>query len=227
MARLARARLSNCFLVHEADGLTLVDTSFRGSGPAIRDVATRLGQPIRRVVLTHAHHDHAGSVDDVVEQLPDVELLVGGREAVLLAGDVRSRATEPSGRLRGPLFEQIKSPPTATLRPGDRIGSLEVIDAAGHTPGHLAFLDVRDRTLICGDAFLTIGDVFVTTELVARFPFPALTGTWHAASALATAERLCDLEPLRLASGHGRVVEQPVVQMRSALARARRRKAWG
>jgi glyoxylase-like metal-dependent hydrolase (beta-lactamase superfamily II) len=40
-----------------------------------------------------------------------------------------------------------------TLAPGERVGSLEVIDAKGHTPGQIVLLDTRDRTLICGDAY--------------------------------------------------------------------------
>src|ERR687886_746883 len=49
--------------------------------------------------------------------------------------------------------------------PGDRVGSLAVIVAPGHTPGHVAFLDTRDRTLIAGDAFQTRGGVAVAGTL--------------------------------------------------------------
>ena len=43
--------------------------------------------PIRKILLTHAHFDHAGSVDDLVDGLPKIELVIGTREARLLAGD--------------------------------------------------------------------------------------------------------------------------------------------
>lgn len=227
LTALTRLRFSNAYFVREPDGLTLVDTSLRGSSGAIVAAAERIGQPIRRIVITHAHHDHAGSLEPLRARLPDAEVLVGERESALLAGDFEPRAGEPRGRLRTYLYEHCRVKPTTLLHPGDRVGSLEVIDATGHTPGQIALLDTRDRTLICGDAFLTIGNPFVTTELVARFPFPALSGTWHAPTALETAQRLCDLEPKRLATGHGRVVEMPADVMREALHRARRKKAWG
>jgi hypothetical protein len=50
------------------------------------------------------------------------------------------------------------------LRPGDRVGSLEVVGAPGHTPGHVAFLDTRDRTLIAGDVFTTLGGTRSSTS---------------------------------------------------------------
>lgn len=225
--QLTRFRLSNAYLVREDDGLTLVDTSLRGSADGILAAAREIGQPIRRVVLTHAHHDHAGALDALVERLPEAEVRVGRREAALLRGDYTRQAGEPQGRLRRYLYEHARAAPAATLSPGDHVGSLQVVDAAGHTPGHLAYLDTRDGTLICGDAYLAVGDVFVTTELVARFPFPALSGTWHAGTALATADRLRALEPRRLATGHGRVVDDPLDAMTAAVQRARRRKAWG
>lgn len=227
LTALTRLRFSNAYFVREPDGLTLIDTSLRGSAGAIIAAARRVGEPISRIVITHAHHDHAGALEALVRRLPDIEVLVGERESALLAGDFEARPGEPRGRLRTYLYEHCDVKPSTLLRPGDRVGSLEVIDASGHTPGQIALLDTRDWTLICGDAFLTIGDPFVTTELVARFPFPALSGTWHAPTALQTAERLCDLEPKRLATGHGRVVEMPIEVMREALSRARRKKAWG
>jgi glyoxylase-like metal-dependent hydrolase (beta-lactamase superfamily II) len=56
--RLTRFGVVNCFLVKEDDGFTLVDTNLTGSAPAILKMAQRLGAPIRRIALTHAHIDH-------------------------------------------------------------------------------------------------------------------------------------------------------------------------
>jgi glyoxylase-like metal-dependent hydrolase (beta-lactamase superfamily II) len=39
------------------------------------------------------------------------------------------------------------------LTGGDRVGSLEVVPSPGHSPGHVSFLDARDRTLIAGDTY--------------------------------------------------------------------------
>ena len=54
---------------------------------------------------------------------------------------------------------QVKTRPSRTVTEGDRIGSLEVVHAFGHTPGQIALLDTRDRSLYCADAYSTLGGV--------------------------------------------------------------------
>lgn len=214
---------TNCYLVREDDGLTLVDCLWPGSTRAILAAAEDSGDPIRRIVLTHAHHDHTGSLEPLRAALPGSELLVGARESSLLQGDFRLLADEPAGNLRQFVYRKRDVEPDTLLESGDRIGSLEVVDAKGHTPGQIGLLDTRDRTLICGDAYLTVGKPFICNERVVRFPVPALVGTWHGPTAVASARALRALEPIRLATGHGRLVEEPVTAMEEALARVRER----
>src|SRR5258708_39372443 len=83
--RLTRFGMINCFLVREADGFALVDTGLRGSAGAILRAAARLGAPIRRIVLTHAHIDHIGSLDRLMATVPSAELAAGHPEARRLA----------------------------------------------------------------------------------------------------------------------------------------------
>ena len=45
------------------------------------------------------------------------------------------------------------------------------------TPGHVSFLDTRDRTLIAGDVFTSYGGLAVTSHFHLRFPFAAIA-TW-------------------------------------------------
>lgn len=221
LARLTRLKFSNVYLVREDDGLTLIDTSLPGSAGAILSAAQELGAPIRRIVLTHAHSDHYGSLDALHQAVPDAEVLVSARDARLLRGDLGPEPGEPSGRLfRGFFWPPAKTAPTRTIAEGDRVGSLEVIAAPGHTPGQVAFLDSRDRSLVCGDAYLALGGLFVTTQPVLRFPLPALLGTWNRARANETARKLRELDPARLATGHGPVLERPAAEMDRAIGEA-------
>jgi len=125
---------------------------------------------------------------------------------------------EPDAKLRGG-YPGAKTAPTSTFAPGDRVGSLEVVAAPGHTPGHVAFFDPRDGTLLCGDAYSTLGGVATASKLNPRFPLVALA-TWHRPTALASARALRDLDPARLAPGHGRIVESPGEAMERAIAAA-------
>jgi hypothetical protein len=51
------------------------------------------------------------------------------------------------------------------------------------------------------------------------FPFPTLA-TWDAKTAFASAEKLTRLGPSFLAPGHGTVLSNPVVMIKTALSRA-------
>lgn len=219
VSRITRFGFVNAYLVTEEDGFTLVDTMVPRSARKILATAARTGRPIVRIVLTHAHIDHIGSLDELAAALPGAEVIVGEREARLLRRDCSLDPGEPRGRLRLSGYPGAKTAPTCTVVPGERIGSLEVVAAPGHTPGQIALLDVRDRTLLCGDAYSTLGGVQTTARPGGRFPLPALA-TWDRPTALASARALRALEPSRLAPGHGRVVHEPAAAMDAAIARA-------
>jgi glyoxylase-like metal-dependent hydrolase (beta-lactamase superfamily II) len=214
--RISRFGLVNAYLVREDDGLTLVDTMIPWSSKPILEAAKAAGAPIVRIALTHAHADHIGSLDALAQALPGVQVLISSRDARLLAKDKTMDPGEP--KLRG-TYPGAKTRPTSTFEPGDRVGSLEVIASPGHTPGHVAFFDPRDGTLLCGDAYSTLGGVATSAKANPRFPLPAMA-TWHKPTALASARALRTLDPARLAPGHGAIVEAPGAAMDRALAAA-------
>jgi glyoxylase-like metal-dependent hydrolase (beta-lactamase superfamily II) len=212
--------LVNAFLVEEDDGLTVIDTAIgRRDAKAILAEAAKLGRPIVRIALTHAHQDHVGGLDALVAELPGVEVLISTRDAKPLAKDLSPEPDEPAdAKMRGG-YPGTETRPTRTLEPGDRVGSLEVLAAPGHTPGHIAFVDTRDRTLIAGDAYSTLGGVATSAKINPLFPMPALA-TWHRPTALETARALRALDPPRLAVGHGKTIENPGAAMDAAIAKA-------
>jgi glyoxylase-like metal-dependent hydrolase (beta-lactamase superfamily II) len=216
VTRVSRLGIVNVFLVREDDGLTLIDTAIPKSAKAIQAAARELGAPIVRIALTHAHGDHIGSLDELAGRLGGAEVLISARDARLLGGD-KSLDPGEEGKLRGS-YPGAKTRPTRTIAPGERVGSLEVIASPGHTPGHVAFLDTRDRTLYCGDVFSTLGGVATSAKVNPRFPLPAIA-TWNKDIELQSARELRALDPARIAPGHGKVVEAPAAAMDAAIAR--------
>lgn len=213
LIQLTRFHFVNAFLVREPDGFTLVDTTMGKAAPSLVDAASSAGGQIRRIALTHGHGDHVGALDALKSQLGDsVEVLMPELDARIHAGE---HVVE--GKLPGS-WPKLTTTPDVRLVGGERVGSLEVIRAPGHSPGHVAYLDTRDRSVIAGDVYTTYGGAAVTNHFHLRFPFAAMA-TWDRALDLESAHTLRDLAPALLAVGHGPAISDSVTAMDRALAR--------
>ena len=215
----------NCYLVLESDGITLIDTAM-GAARIIIEAARHFGKPIRRILLTHSHLDHVGSLDALRSRLPAVQVVAGTREAQLWAEAARGVKPrnmsliqgEPQAPVKGS-FKRLRTPPDMLVAENDVIGSLRVISTPGHTPGHLAFLDERDATLYAGDSLTTFQELRLPFDPCWYFPFTH-TGTWHDETALSSARKLLSFQLKRVLSGHGPQVHEPSAGLRRAIDRA-------
>ena len=214
--QLTRMHFVNAYLIREEDGFTLVDTTVGGGADDLIAVARNAGGSIRRIALTHGHGDHVGSLDVLKQRLGEsVEVLMPELDARIHAGE---RVVE--GKLPGS-WPTVQTVPDVRLRGGDRVGSLEVVASPGHTPGHVSFLDTRDRTLIAGDTFTSYGSVEVSDHFYWRFPLAAMA-TWDKAKDLESARALRAVDPAILLVGHGPAVRAPGAAMEKAVARTGR-----
>jgi glyoxylase-like metal-dependent hydrolase (beta-lactamase superfamily II) len=194
VTQLTLWRMVNAFLVVEDDGsVTLIDTTMKqGTAGIVKAAAGRL----TRIALTHNHSDHIGAVDTLKAEL-------GGSVQVLWPeGDKVTTQTQPD----------------TMLKEGDRVGSLEVVASPGHSPGHIAFLDVRDRTLFAGDVYSTAGGVRVTNKVNPLFPLVGMA-TEDRDLDLVSARKLAELDPALLAVGHGKSIREPRAAMDAAIRR--------
>ncbi|EKN69776.1 metal-dependent hydrolase [Neobacillus bataviensis LMG 21833] len=212
----------NCYLVEEEDGLTLIDAALGYCAKGILKAAETIGKPITKIVLTHAHEDHVGALDSLKAILPEVPVYISIRDHRLMNDDRSLDPHEEQTPIKGGVPKKLKTRANVLLKEGDLVGSLTAIESPGHTPGSMAFLDLRSKALIAGDAFQTRGGIAVAGDLKPLFPFPSF-GTWSKKTALTSAKKLVSYEPELLAVGHGEMVVHPVSVMAQAIENLERK----
>jgi glyoxylase-like metal-dependent hydrolase (beta-lactamase superfamily II) len=203
---LLRFEVGQAYLWQDADGLSLIDTGPVGSGDAIalaiQDLGRRPGE-LRRIVLTHAHGDHAGSAAEI-KQWSDAPLLVHKYDAPLVEG---VQVIPPPVLLdwERPLFAKANmyfSAPSVqvdrVLNDGDTLdfgGGAEVISIPGHTAGSIALHLPQHGMLFTGDA-------------VAEYEGKVILGVFNqdGTAAAHSVSRLAGYDTEVLCFGHGEPV---------------------
>lgn len=223
IARLQTA-ISNVYFVGDtASNWTLVDTGIPGFAPYIRHFAEQkygAGARPRCIVLTHGHFDHAGSALALAREW-DVPIYAHPREMPYITGKSLYPPYDPT--VGGFLALTLRTLPQTyrDLRPYVRdlpadgtvpnMPGWEWHFTPGHAPGHISLFRASDRTLIAGDAFVTVDvdnmvDFLTAKPELNRPPAPA---TCDFEAAQASVQRLADLEPLTVACGHGQAMSGP------------------
>ncbi len=184
-------------------GDTLIDAGFPRATKAI---CKRLrGHTVRAHALTHAHPDHMGSSRKVCEALK-LPFLCGENEVPAAEhGDMRRQAPDPEHWWLGGqhFFMPIAGHPVSrALREGDETGGFTVLDAPGHTPGHIAFWRERDRVLVLGDVVTNVNMTTMREEL--HWPIRLFTHS-HKTNR-ESARKLAALKPRIVCFGHGPVL---------------------
>jgi glyoxylase-like metal-dependent hydrolase (beta-lactamase superfamily II) len=156
------------FLVDDGHELTLVDTLFEGDARHVLEALRALGRradELKHIVITHGHRSHLGGLA-VLKEASGAIVYAHEWEADIVSGDRRAQPVtlRPMQSLRifpfqlGIALGVPKHTPCEVDRAvgeGDRVGPLEVLHAAGHSPGHLAFSWPERGFLIAGDAIAT------------------------------------------------------------------------
>jgi glyoxylase-like metal-dependent hydrolase (beta-lactamase superfamily II) len=109
------------------------------------------GVTLEKILVTHAHMDHAGGVADLAEQ-KNIPIEGPHKEEKFWIDNLPEQ-----GKMFGLGDAQTyrSFTPDRWLDDGDTLTvgnqTLEVIHCPGHTPGHLVFFDPKERLAIVGD----------------------------------------------------------------------------
>lgn len=124
-----------------------------GTRHARRRILRQLeGVTVKAHAITHGHSDHQGSSHAVCEAL-GLPLWCPAREqAAVETGELASLV--PSNLITRWQLRNWAGPANPVARAlvaGDHVGSFEVLDTPGHSPGHISLWRAADRVLIAGD----------------------------------------------------------------------------
>jgi glyoxylase-like metal-dependent hydrolase (beta-lactamase superfamily II) len=172
----------NAWALAAGDGIVLVDTGWHGPGSwghlerALHQVHLRVDL-VRRVVVTHAHIDHAGEApairdaagcevwahprhEHLTSTLDDPEAALARRVEVARQSGVplaplqayaEARRTQGSG-VAGPFVVDRDLVPGVGI--DTDLGRWEVVETPGHAPSHVCLFQRERRLLLSGDHLL-------------------------------------------------------------------------
>lgn len=209
----------NGYILRDDDGqVTLVDMGVTSSGGKVMAALASIGSgpgDVTRLLLTHAHPDHAGGAAHVARET--------GRQFGIHEDDAASAraGTSPprdSSLLLGRLFNRIGGgsfdpvPVGETFTDGQVVpfaGGIEVVHTPGHSPGHAAYLLRESGVLITGDSIFNVRGL--------RWPIKAFCTDFRLTTQ--TAHRLAELDYTVAAFTHGpHLSDRPREHIRRFLA---------
>jgi glyoxylase-like metal-dependent hydrolase (beta-lactamase superfamily II) len=188
-----------CFLLPVPDGIILIDTGMGENAMDIGQALERMGAgwaDISDVVITHAHADHVGGLNDVLSKAGNALVWAGEADAGAVSSGIL-----PSGKASS----DVQVRPAAD---GASIRGLRVIHTPGHTRGHISLLHEGEGFLFVGDAVGTMNGAMV------RPPAPFTADPVEAEESL---RNLARVQAHRMLFSHGAEIPDPNARLRELL----------
>lgn len=203
------------YVIDDPDGLTIIDATIPGQTNAILNQTKPLGKPIKRILITHAHPDHVGSLPEL-KAATNAELILHELEKPVVEGQIPVPRVPPEElgwiKIRPPHTVYKPTPVDRTLSGGETLeimGGLQAVFTPGHAPGHLAFWQPEKRLLFCGDVMFNLTKMGLPLRLV----------TVDMAEDKRSIQKLAKLDPAIICFGHGNPVTENAAERLRALAR--------
>jgi glyoxylase-like metal-dependent hydrolase (beta-lactamase superfamily II) len=201
--RPGRRTSVNCFAVHSAGRLALIET---GSGDYLQPTAGKLQsnlaaagiepEAVEMVLLTHMHPDHSAGLTDPQtgrRLFPNAELVVHENEPRHWDDDAAmARASERAKRLYFQAAREQIAPYRDRLHlfntGGEVFQGVTAVPLHGHTPGHCGYMISSGS-----EALLVWGDIIHVPEIQVPRPEVTMEFDTDPAAAAATRRRTFDM----------------------------------
>ncbi len=196
----------------------LVDAGLAGYAGPIKKRAEELfgpGAKPEAIVLTHGHFDHVGTLETLLEEW-NVPVWTHPLELPYLQG--MSSYPPPDPAIGGGFMAYSSFLfPVGPENFGERVWPIDsdgtipqlpawrAIHTPGHAPGHISLFREEDRVLLAGDAFVTTNQNSAIAVATQREEFhgPPAYFTYDWQDARQSVQKLADLNPLAVGTGHG------------------------
>ncbi|OES46418.1 MBL fold metallo-hydrolase [Domibacillus iocasae] len=202
----------------ETKEFVLIDAGMPGSANEIVSVSEKYfganSRP-KAIILTHGHFDHVGAIIELVKHW-EVPVYAHELEIPFLTG--QTSYSEPDPTVEGGMVAKMSSLfPNEPVDLGSNVRKLPMdgtvphlpdfrwIHTPGHSPGHISLFREKDRTLLAGDAFVTVKQdslyKVLTQKQEVSGPPRYFTTDWKAAKE--SVQELSSLKPAVAVTGHG------------------------
>lgn len=140
----------NVWLIKEREGLVLIDTGFFMGGQILKAIENLQAGPLIKILLTHGHGDHVGSIRKIVKKT-NVPVFAHRVEIPYMTG----RIPYPGNKKTKVFVPNDMAQPLKEDEQGNllNIGSLQPYFTPGHSPGHVVYYHEEDHVLLSGDLF--------------------------------------------------------------------------
>jgi glyoxylase-like metal-dependent hydrolase (beta-lactamase superfamily II) len=198
----------NVYLIEDEGGVTLFDAGARTMVRALASAGAKLGG-IRRIVLGHGHTDHRGAAPGLGVPVlchPDAVEDAEGSGGFDYWPAGLATLPAPQRQIHRVLhrFAWDGGPVeiAGTVREGEEVAGLRVVEVPGHAPGQIALWRESDRLALATDCFYTL-DMWGRD---AAPKLPEATYNFDTEQARASLRKLAALEPAAAWPGHARAV---------------------